>query len=390
MLEVDMIPRQIGKQVLRLMHKNRAIIIYGARRTGKTTLIRDLMQDMPNALFINGDYSNSHNLLSFRSEEELRGRFSKYRYLIVDEAQRIVDIGLKLKAIIDALPELQVLATGSSSLDLSNYTTEPLTGRKFEYILSPFSTAELYDHDGITAAISNLHLRLIYGNYPEVYLNPADAEEILMETAGSYLFKDVLTYQDIKRPDLMKTLLKALALQVGSQVSFAELGSIVGLDVRTVERYIYFMEQSFIVFRLGSYSRNVRNELKRSSKIYFWDNGIRNAVIGDFKPLDSRQDVGSLWENYFISERRKYLLNARQRFDQHFWRTTQRQEIDLIELIGDQMAAYELKWNPRKKSSAPLTFTRNYPGVDVELINCDNYLPWLLPKPGPNEPEEVL
>ncbi len=376
-----MIPRQIEKQVLQLLHKNRAIIIYGARRTGKTTFVRDLMKNLPDVLFINGDYSNSHELLNLKSEEELKVRFSKYKYLIVDEAQRIADIGLKLKRIIDAKPELQVIATGSSSLDLSNFTSEPLTGRKFEYILSPFSTAELYDHAGITAVISNLHLRLIYGNYPEVYLNPGDAEEILNETAGSYLFRDVLSYQDIKRPDLMKTLLKALALQIGSQVSYSELGSIVGLDVRTVERYIYLMEQSYIIFRLGSYSKNVRNELKRSSKIFFWDNGIRNAVIDDFKPLDSRQDTGALWENYFIAERRKFLLNSRKRFEHYFWRTTQKQKIDLIETIGQDMGAYELKWNPRKRNSAPLTFLRNYPGVKVELVNRDNYLSWLLPMP---------
>jgi len=374
-----MIPRQIELQVHNLMHKNRAIVIYGARRTGKTTLIRSLIRDLPAVLFINGDYSSSQDILTFKSEEELKSRFSKYQYLVVDEAQRIADIGLKLKSIIDAIPGLQVLATGSSSLDLSNYTAEPLTGRKFEYVLSPFSTAELYDYDGIPAVISNLHLRLVYGNYPEVYLNPEDAQEILNETAGSYLFKDVLSYQDIKRPDLMKTLLKALALQVGSQVSYAELGSIVGLDVRTVERYIYLMEQSFIIFRMGSYSKNVRNELKRSNKVFFWDNGIRNAMTNDFRPLENRQDIGALWENYFISERRKLLLNKRMNFEHYFWRTTQKQEIDLIEITGQDMKAFELKWNPKRKSSAPLTFIRNYPGIGVEQVNRDNYLPWLLP-----------
>lgn len=373
-----MLQRNIEPNILSQLYKGRAIVIYGARRTGKTTLVRHLMAAWDDALFINGDYASSHELLNFQSPEELRQRFGKYQYMVVDEAQRIQDIGIKLKAIVDELPQTQLVATGSSSLDLSNFTVEPMTGRKFEYILSPFSTAEIHRHAGISAVLSNLHLRLIYGNYPEVYLNPTNAREILTETAGSYLFRDVLSFQDIKRPDLMKTLLKALALQLGSQVSMAELGSIVGLDVRTVERYLYLMEQSFIIFRLGSYSKNIRNELKRSSKFFFWDNGIRNAIINDFRPLDSRQDLGALWENYFIAERRKYLLNKRVAFDHYFWRTTQKQELDLIEVAGQHTRAYELKWSPQKKPAPPLTFIRHYPDARFEVINRNNYLSQLI------------
>jgi len=360
------------------MHKKRAIIIYGARRTGKTTLLEQLAGDKQDALMVNGDFNVSHATFDFHTVEELEMRFGGYKYLFVDEAQRIVDIGIKLKAIIDAFPQLQVVATGSSSLDLSNFTTEPLTGRKFEFILSPFSTQELYDHDRINAVMDNLHLRLIYGNYPEVYLNPSDAAEILAEVTGSYLFRDVLSYQEVRRPDLMRTLLKAIALQLGNQVSYAELGSIVGLDAKTVERYIYLMEQSFIIFRLGSFSRNIRTELKRSNKIFFWDNGIRNALINTFDPLNNRQDVGALWENYFISERRKYMLNRRVGFDHYFWRTTQKQEIDLIEVAGQDLRAFELKWSPKKKPSPPLTFSQNYPNAQMLVINRENYLPHLL------------
>jgi len=362
----------------KFMHKKRAIIIYGARRTGKTTLMQVLSKDLSKLLTINGDFAKSHDLLNINSEEDVRIRFGKYDYLLVDEAQRIADIGLKLKSIIDTLPNLQVIATGSSSLDLSNSTVEPLTGRKFEFILSPLSTAELYDHAGITAVMSALPNRLIYGNYPEVFLAQENAEDILMETAGSYLFRDVLNYQEVKRPDLMKKLLKAIALQVGSQVSYAELGSLVGLDAKTIERYIYLMEQSFILFRVGSYSRNVRNELKRSNKIYFWDNGIRNAMINDFKPLEDRLDIGSLWENYFISERRKYMLYKRHGFEHYFWRTTQKQEIDLIEVTGQELHAFELKWNPNKTPNIPLTFTNNYPEARTNVVNRDNYLPFLV------------
>ena len=373
-----MIDRYIEQVIPRFMHKKRAIVIYGARRTGKTTLIQKLIEGKPDVLLINGDFTNSNEILSYRSEMELKMRFDKYQYLVVDEAQRIADIGIKLKAIIDTLPALQVIATGSSSLDLSNFTNEPLTGRKFEYILSPFSTSELHKFDGVNSVVGNLHLRMVYGNYPEVYLNPEDAEEILMETTGSYLFKDVLNYQEVKRPDLMKNLLKAIALQLGSQVSYAELGSIVGLDAKTVERYIYLMEQSFILFRLGSYSRNVRNELKRSNKIFFWDNGIRNAIINNFQALPSRQDVGALWENYFISERRKYMLNMRKGFEHYFWRTSQQQEIDLIEICGEKMSAFETKWNPNKTPSLPLTFRKNYPAAELFVVNRDNYLSHLL------------
>jgi len=373
-----MISRQIEQMIPKFMHKKRAIIIYGARRTGKTTLMQVLSKDLSKLLTINGDFAKSHDLRNINSEEDVRIRFGKYDYLLVDEAQRIADIGLKLKSIIDTLPNLQVIATGSSSLDLSNSTVEPLTGRKFEFILSPLSTAELYDHAGITAVMSALPNRLIYGNYPEVFLAQENAEDILMETAGSYLFRDVLNYQEVKRPDLMKKLLKAIALQVGSQVSYAELGSLVGLDAKTIERYIYLMEQSFILFRVGSYSRNVRNELKRSNKIYFWDNGIRNAMINDFKPLEDRLDIGSLWENYFISERRKYMLYKRHGFEHYFWRTTQKQEIDLIEVTGQELHAFELKWNPNKTPNIPLTFTNNYPEARTNVVNRDNYLPFLV------------
>lgn len=373
-----MITRQIEPTINRYMHKKRAIIIYGARRTGKTTLIRKLSEGKEKLLSINGDYSNSHEILSFRSEAEVMQRFGKYEYLIVDEAQRILDIGLKLKAIIDLLPGLQVIATGSSSLDLSNVTVEPLTGRKYEFILSPLSTAELYEYNGIKAVMSELPTRLIYGNYPEVYLATEDIEDVLMEIAGSYLFRDVLSYQEVNRPDLMKKLLKAIALQMGNQVSYNELGSIVGLDAKTVERYIYLMEQSFILFRLGSYSRNVRNELKRSNKIFFWDNGIRNALIDDFKPLNNRLDIGALWENYFISERRKYVLSSRKGFEHYFWRTTQKQEIDLIETMGQDMNAFELKWNPNKTPKFPTTFSSNYPESKLDIVNRDNYLSYLI------------
>jgi len=357
---------------------NRAIIIYGARRTGKTTLLNSLAEDFTNILQINCDLVDAQEMFNFRSAEDIRIRFSNHAYLLIDEAQRIPDIGLKLKSIIDTLPKLQIIATSSSSLELSNLTIEPLTGRKFEFILSPLSTAEIYKNDGALPLLGNVGSRLIYGNYPEVYLDNRHTEILLKEIAGSYLFRDMLIYQDIKRPDLLSKLLTALALQLGQQVSYSELGIIVGLDSRTIERYIYLLEQSFIIFRLGAYSRNLRNELKRSQKIYFWDNGIRNAVINSFNPLPQRADIGALWENYYISERRKYLLNAMISFEHYFWRNTQKQEIDLIEISSNRMLAVELKWNPAKDPLIPLTFRRAYPEAELKVINRENYLAELL------------
>jgi uncharacterized protein len=336
-------------------------------------LLNALKAGMDNNLQVNCDLIDSQELFNFRSESEIRIRFGRYGNLLIDEAQRIPDIGLKLKSIIDTLPDLQVIATGSSSLDLSNYTKEPLTGRKFEFMLSPFSTNELYLQDGFTA-VGNLESRLLYGNYPEVYLSVHNQEEILKEIAGSYLFKDILSYQEIKRSDLLKKLLQALALQLGNQVSYSELAGIVGIDRKTIERYIYLLEQSFILFRVGSFSRNIRNELKRSQKIYFWDVGIRNAVINSFSPLGQRNDTGALWENYYLAERRKYLLNNRISFEHYFWRTTQKQEIDLVELQGAEITASEIKWSPEKKPRFPLTFTQEYSEAQLLTINRDNYL----------------
>jgi uncharacterized protein len=231
----------------------------------------------------------------------------------------------------------------------------------------------LYLQDGFTA-VGNLESRLLYGNHPEVYLSVYNQEEILKEIAGSYLFKDILSYQEIKRSDLLKKLLQALALQLGNQVSYSELAGIVGMDRKTIERYIYLLEQSFILFRVGSFSRNIRNELKRSQKIYFWDVGIRNAVINSFSPLGQRNDTGALWENYYLSERRKYLLNNRISFEHYFWRTTQKQEIDLVELQGAEITASEIKWSPEKKPRFPLTFTQEYSEAQLLTINRDNYL----------------
>jgi len=360
------------------MHRHRAIILYGARRTGKTTILNAIASSLSNFHYINCDLIDGQEAFNIRNQDDVRQALGRYSYLLIDEAQRVTDIGIKLKIIIDTLPDLQIIATGSSSLDLANQTNEPLTGRKFEFIIPPLSTAELYNSDGMNAVKGALSKLLIYGNYPEVYLEKSIPQEIIREIAGSYLFKDILSLQDIKRPDLLKRLLIALALQIGNEVSYSELASTVGMDKKTVDRYIGLMEQSFIIFRLSSFSRNLHNELKRSQKIYFWDTGIRNALINNFSTLDRRTDSGALWENYFIAERRKKMLNDRASFDHYFWRTTSQQKIDLIEVEDGAISAFAIKWNPEKKLKIPLSFRRGYEIAKTDVINPDNYLQYLL------------
>jgi len=369
-----MINRTVQELIPKYHGKQRAIIIYGARRTGKTTILNAIAAGLSNYRYINCDLIDGQEAFHFHNLDELQLAFGGFEQILIDEAQRIPDIGLKLKAIIDALPQTQLYVTGSSSLDLSNLTNEPLTGRKFEFVIAPLSTAELYEYDRVTALDSGLRLRMIYGNYPEVYLEKTVPEDIIKEIAGSYLFKDILIYQDIKRPDLMKRLLILLAMQVGSEVSYSELANSIGMDKKTVERYIWLMEESFIIYRLRSYSRNLRTELKRAFKVYFWDNGIRNALINNYNPLDKRGDAGALWENYFITERRKQMLNRRANFEHYFWRTVSQQEIDLIELENAEMRAFEIKLNPAKKTAFPLSFRNAYPEAQTQLVNPANYL----------------
>ncbi|MCF7913193.1 MAG: ATP-binding protein [Candidatus Cloacimonetes bacterium] len=369
-----MIKRTILPLLSRYLHKKRAIIIYGARRTGKTTLMNALAESLENIHYINCDLIDGQEMFNFRNIDEIKLSFGRYSYLLIDEAQRVRDIGIKLKSIIDNLPDLQLIVTGSSSLELSNSMIEPLTGRKFEFILTPLSIGELYEYGGINAVSSGMQQRLIYGSYPEVFLEKEMPEEIIREIAGSYLFRDMLIYQDIKRSDLLQKLLISLALQIGNEVSTTELANIVGLDRKTVEKYLWLLEQSYIIYRLGSFKRNLRNELKRANKYYFWDTGIRNSLINNFNRLEIRDDAGALWENYLITERRKMMLNKRATFEHYFWRTTTQQEIDLIEVENDEIRAFEIKWSTRKKVKIPLAFTKGYEQAKTYILNRENYL----------------
>lgn len=373
-----MVPRILSKVILERLSFNKAIIINGARQVGKTTLVQSIAQNhFSSHLYLNGDEPDTLYKLDNISTEQLARLVSNRDLVIFDEAQRIPNVGLVLKRIIDRYPEKSVLAIGSSSFELNRQIQEHLTGRKFEYYLFPFSTSELIEHLGYPEERQNLERRIIYGNYPDIVLNESHSEELLHNLTHSYLFKDILALQDIRKPELLDRLIQALAYQLGNQVSYNELSRTVKADKETIERYINLLEKCFVIFRLPSFSKILGNELKKSRKIYFYDLGIRNAVISDFRWLDQRQDVGALWENYLIAERIKATTYQRKNIRRYFWRTTQQQEIDYIEQHDTTLKAFEFKWNSKAKGKFSKTFTRTYPRAETKLITPQNYLEFI-------------
>jgi predicted AAA+ superfamily ATPase len=374
-----MISRILVDRLRQKLFKQKAIIVLGPRQVGKTTLLKNLAFDPDEILWMNADEIDVQQRLSEVSSGSFKALLGKKKIFIIDEAQRIENIGLKLKLITDNLPEIQVIATGSSSFDLANRVNEPLTGRKWEYNLFPLSYQELVEHHGMLTENRLLEHRLVYGYYPEVVSNPGEEEERLKLICHSYLYKDVLLWERLHKSDKLVRLLQALAHQIGSQVSFNELAEICSLDPKTVEKYANLLEQAFVIFRLPSFSRNLRNELKSSRKIYFYDNGIRNAIINNFNPIALRSDVGFLWENFLVSERLKFnsyhLLNK----NSFFWRTVNQQEIDLIEEYGGQLHAYEFKWNTKKTVRLTKTFENAYPNSTFNVITPGNLHEFLLP-----------
>ena len=312
-------------------------------------------------------------LFAERNATSLRTLLGSNRLVIIDEAQNIPEIGLKLKLLVDTYPEIQLMVTGSSSLDLAHGVNESLTGRKYEYNLFPISFEELQQQLGSLAARTQLEPRLVYGFYPEVINSPDEQEEVLLALSSSYLYKDILNLENIRRVDLLRKILQALAFQVGSEVSYQEIGRTVQADNQTVERYIDLLEQAFIIFRLSSLSRNLRNEIKRGRKVYFWDNGIRNALISNFIPFALRQDKGALWENFLVSERQKRNHYRRYHTNRYFWRTHQQQEIDYIEERNGILRAFEFKWNAKRPLRAPNTFTQAYPDSEFVTVTQENF-----------------
>lgn len=368
-----MILRQIAASIQKKLTDNKAIILLGPRQTGKSTLLKQLEPQFKTpVLWMNGDDSDVRNLLASPTSTAIKNSIGNAATWVIDEAQRIENIGLCIKIVVDNIKNVKIIATGSSAFELANNINEPLTGRKWEYHLYPFSYSEMIAEHGLLNEKRLLNHRLVFGYYPEVVVNPGQAEERLKELVNSYLYKDILTWERIQKPDKMEKLLQAIAFQVGNEVSYHELGQITGLDNQTTEKYIDLLEKAFIIFRLGSLSRNLRNELKKSRKIYFYDNGLRNAVINQFNSVALRQDTGALWENFMISERVKLLAYQRLNTNQYFWRTHAGQEIDYIEERNGEMKAYEFKWNSKAKAKIPVTFLKAYHTASAKIISPDN------------------
>ena len=373
-----MIHRILQEQITSLLGNGKAIIIMGARQVGKSTLLETIFRHRENVLWMTGDDLDIQELFSQMTSTRLKAILGNTKTLIIDEAQRIPDIGLRLKLITDQIKDVQVVATGSSSFELASKVNESMAGRKREFRMFPISFSEMVSHTNLLEELRLIPHRMVFGYYPEVVSNPGSESVILKELSNSFLYKDILSLENINKPEKIIRLLKALAFQIGSQVSYNEIGQLVGLDTKTVERYIDILEKSYIIFRLGTFSRNLRNELKASRKVYFWDLGIRNYLIGNLSQVENRTDAGALWENYVITERLKRNFYQGSIAQYWFWRTMQQKEIDYLEEENGQLHAYEFKWNDKKSNvRIPETFAKTYPDASFQVItpkNADEFL----------------
>jgi predicted AAA+ superfamily ATPase len=380
-----MVKRILQNVIESRFFKGKIIVLLGARQVGKTTLLEQIRQSPSLAgkkiVMLDCDEPNDRQALANANSADLAMLAGDTNMLFIDEAQRVKNIGLTLKLLVDKFQDVQVVVTGSSSLDLANSLNEPLTGRKYEYLLLPFSTQEIIEHSGTPAAVRMLESRLIYGSYPDILFRKNDVRELLLELANSYLFKDIYVLEDVRKPDLLEKLLIALALQIGCEVSFNELAQTIRSDVKTVERYINLLEQTYVIFRLNGLNRNVRNELKKAKKFYFYDNGVRNAVLQMFSPLNLRQDVGALWENFVVSERLKFNRYNMNFVKSYFWRTQTQQEIDLVEETDGTFKGYEIKWNEKRRIVFPESFINAYKPLEMNVITPENYIRFLECKP---------
>ena len=355
----------------------KAIILLGPRQTGKTTILTRICEKQSPWLSLNCDDVLIREHLQKANLKTLQQIIGNHSIVFIDEAQRVKNIGLTLKLITDNFKNVQLLVCGSSSLEIANEINEPLTGRKWEFMLYPLSWQEILNHEGFINTRSQLEQRLIFGMYPEIVTNIGQEKEILIQLSGSYLYKDLFNYHGIRKPDLLEKILQALALQIGNEVSYNELSQLLEVDKKTILRYLDLLEKAFVIFRLQPLSRNLRNEINSSRKIYFYDTGIRNAIIANFQPLTLRNDVGALWENFLIAERMKYLHNNNHRTNTYYWRTHLRQEIDYIEERGGTLNAYEFKWSRTKQFRFPKSFLNAYPENRTSLIRADNFSEFL-------------
>ncbi len=373
--------RLVSPSLEQRMFQGKALIVYGPRQSGKTTVLRHLLSHPEwngRAITLNGDDPDTVHLLADATAARIQPLLGNKDIVFLDEAQRIENIGLVLKRLVDGLPQIQVLVSGSSSLDLVDKTSEPLTGRKFEWTLLPFSFEELSLARSPLEETRELERRLVFGCYPEIVLHPGDETDRLRTLAGSYLYRDVLALAGIRRPEIITRLLRAIALQIGGEVVWSEVAQTIGTDDKTVVRYIDLLERSFVLFTMPSYTRNLRNELRKSRKVYFFDTGVRNAILGDFRPISARADAGALWENYLMAERFKWRLAHAPDTRAFFWRTTQQKEIDLVEESAEGLRAFEFKWNSRRAPSAPSAFRTAYPDAVFSAVTPGNYHEFLL------------
>lgn len=374
------IPQKQLVNLKALVQPGKVIVVYGARRVGKTTLLHKFVEklDANAVLFVNGDDIAASRFLESRSLEKLKDFVGRHQYLVVDEAQYIKDIGLNLKLIVDHIPGVRVIATGSSSFDLAQNIGEPLTGRRFVLKLYPLAQMEISKKEKMHETAANLETRLIYGSYPEVITMRDNKlrEEYLRELVSSYLFKDILALEGIRYSEKLVRLIQLIAFQIGSEVSLAELGRQLAMSKNTVERYLDLLEKAFVIFRLSGFSRNLRKEITKNHRYFFYDIGIRNAVIGMFNPINLRDDIGKLWENYIISEVQKHREYQRLSSSLYFWRTYDRKEIDLVEDHQGRLSAYEIKWR-QTRVNVPQDWRRHYPQADFNVIHRGNYLKYI-------------
>lgn len=374
------IKRALYSAIKSKMNKGKVIILIGARQVGKSTLFRVVAEkEGDNPLLLNCDDPETRRVLSDISEPQMRLLIGDSNLIIIDEVQRVDNVGITLKRLVEKFPDRQIMVTGSSSLHIRANLNEPLTGRKYEYELYPISTGELLATGGLLMANNLLEQRLIYGSYPEIITHPEEAKELLVNLSGSYLYKDILEVEGIRKPVILEKLLVALALQIGSEVSYNELAQTVGSDSKTVEKYIDLLEKCYVVKRINGLSRNLRNELKKSKKIYFYDTGVRNAVLQNFAPCASRTDMGAIWENFFIMERIKHNAYNGIYQNYYFWRTKSQQEIDFVEERDGKMTIFEMKWNPRNSNvKFPQSFIDAYAVDSASVVTPENYLEFLI------------
>ena len=376
---MDYLVRKISKNIISKLQPNKVVLVFGARRVGKTLLVKKILTKIEEPILVlNGEDINVHDKLQVRTVENYKQILGSYKFLYIDEAQKIPDIGQKLKLMIDEIEGLRIIVSGSSSFDINKNNGEPLTGRKYTFNLYAFSEAEYNQIEDNISKIDKIRERLVYGNYPELIHIPDKVDKIdyLNDMISSYLLKDILVYENIKNSQKIFNLLRLIAFQIGGEVSMQELGNKLGISKNTVEKYLDLLSKVFILHKVEGFSRNLRKEITKNSRWYFLDNGIRNAVIANFNPIASRNDIGQLWENYMISERIKYQNNNRISSNNYFWRTYEQQEIDWVEEREGKLFGYEFKWR-NKKVKIPSQWKSAYPEATFEVVNSDNFIDWL-------------